>query len=152
LGTCTFYANWNLQTVVLPAVIALALYLLLSFIVVPLWQRYHGRYSRYLPLETISAHTHGIRERIQDTIARFVLPSSWRQDFQQSQLNMSPGDESEHSMDDNDGEELYEFDGNRREALSLDARRVDVEDSGRLSRDLEEGFRDDSDDETGSRR
>lgn len=38
------------------------------------------------------------------------------------------------------------MDDNRREALSLDARRGhDME--GRLSRDLEEGFRDDSDDE-----
>ena len=35
----------------------------------------------------------------------------------------------------------------RREALSLDARRGH-DGEGRLSRDLEEGFRDDSDDET----
>jgi hypothetical protein len=38
-------------------------------------------------------------------------------------------------------------DDNRREALSLDARRGHDEER-RLSRDLEEGFRDDSDDET----
>ena len=40
------------------------------------------------------------------------------------------------------------MDGNRREALSLDARRGHIDDAGRrLSRDLEEGFRDDSDEE-----
>lgn len=38
------------------------------------------------------------------------------------------------------------MDEHRRLALSLDARRGAVEDR-RLSRDLEEGFRDDSDDE-----
>jgi hypothetical protein len=38
-------------------------------------------------------------------------------------------------------------DSNRREALSLDARRGRDDDGRRLSRDLEEGFKDDSDDE-----
>ena len=39
------------------------------------------------------------------------------------------------------------MDSNRREALSLDARRGGDDDGRRLSRDLEEGFKDDSDDE-----
>jgi hypothetical protein len=38
-------------------------------------------------------------------------------------------------------------DSNRREALSLDARRGREDVDRRLSRDLEEGFKDDSDDE-----
>lgn len=46
------------------------------------------------------------------------------------------------------GEELEEVDeARRREALSLDARRGRGSDDRRLSRDLEEGFKDDSDDE-----
>lgn len=39
------------------------------------------------------------------------------------------------------------MDDNRREALSLDARRGRDEDGRRLSRDLEEGFKDDSSDD-----
>jgi len=50
-------------------------------------------------------------------------------------------------FDEEEGEELYEVDQNRREALSLDARRGTNEDGSRLSRDLEEGFKDDSEDE-----
>jgi len=50
-------------------------------------------------------------------------------------------------FDEEEGEELYEVDENRREALSLDARRGLNEDGSRLSRDLEEVFKDDSDDE-----
>lgn len=50
-------------------------------------------------------------------------------------------------LDEDEGEELYTIDDRRREALSLDARRGRNEDGSRLSRDLEEGFRDDSDEE-----
>lgn len=49
-------------------------------------------------------------------------------------------------FDDDEGEELSGFDENRREALSLDASRGRDDDGRRLSRDLEEGFKDDSDD------
>ena len=59
---------------------------------------------------------------------------------------MSPGDDNDSDFED-EGEELYEVDDNRREALSLDARRGRDDDGRRLSRDLEEGFKDDSDDE-----
>ena len=52
-------------------------------------------------------------------------------------------------FDEDEGEELFEVDDNRREALSLDARRGRDDDGRRLSRDLEEGFRDDSEDEDG---
>jgi hypothetical protein len=56
-------------------------------------------------------------------------------------------DGSGSDFDEEEGEELYEVDDNRREALSLDARRGRNENGNRLSRDLEEGFKDDSDDE-----
>ncbi len=60
---------------------------------------------------------------------------------------MSAQDGSGSDFDEEEGEELYEVDDNRREALSLDAQRGRNEDASRLSRDLEEGFKDDSDDE-----
>lgn len=53
-------------------------------------------------------------------------------------------------FDEDEGEELFEVDDHRREALSLDARRGRDEDGLRLSRDLEEGFKDDSDGEEGT--
>lgn len=62
---------------------------------------------------------------------------------------MSAQDGSNEEEWDDEGEELFEVDDNRREALSLDARRGRDEDGRRLSRDLEEGFKDDSDDEDG---
>jgi hypothetical protein len=133
-------------TILLPALIASILYLLLSVVLIPLWQRYRGRYSRYLPLEAISAQTSTIRERVQDAVGRWILPSRWRQNFDASRFAVN-ATVSEHEFDEDDGEELYELDGNRREALSLDARRRQEVDGARLSRDLEEGFADDSDED-----
>lgn len=142
--TATLFAN-----IILPATIAGLFFLFLSFVLVPLWQRYRGRYSRYLPVDTISAQTSGFRERIQDAIGRWILPSRWRADFEASQHTVNAGEGSEHGFDDDDGgEELYELHGNRREALSLDARRGQGLDGARLSRDLEAGFADDSDDDS----
>lgn len=65
---------------------------------------------------------------------------------------MNAQDGSGSDFDEEEGEELYEVDDNRREALSLDARRGRNEDGSRLSRDLEEGFKDDSDDEDNDER
>ena len=140
-----------LTTILLPALVAGVLYVLLSFVVIPLWQRYRGRYSRYLPLETISAQTSGIRERIQDSVGRWILPSRWRQNFDATHFTVNAA-VSDHEFDEDDGEELYELDGNRREALSLDARRRQEVDGARLSRDLEEGFADDSDNDSADER
>lgn len=128
----------------LPAVIAFLIYLILSYVIVPLWQRYRGRYSRYIPLDTINTHTSSLRQRFQDILTRFLLPSSWRSNLAG---RFTASAEDDHGFDDEDGEELFEVDDNRREALSLDARRGH-DGEGRLSRDLEEGFRDDSDEET----
>jgi hypothetical protein len=60
---------------------------------------------------------------------------------------VSAQDGSGSDFDEEEGEELYDVDDNRRQALSLDARRARDDDERRLSRDLEEGFKDDSDDE-----
>ena len=128
----------------LPAAIAFLIYLLLSYVIVPLWQRYRGRYSRYIPLDTINTHTTSLRQRFQDILKRFLLPSSWRSNLAG---RFTASAEDDQGFDDEDGEELFEVDDNRREALSLDARRGH-DGEGRLSRDLEEGFRDDSDDES----
>lgn len=133
-----------LQTLILPALISLALYLMLSYLIVPVWKRYRARYSQYVPLDRIATHTSSLRQRLQSGIVRIILPSSpWRLDHNTHRFSATP---EEGTPSDDEGEELYEVDQNRREALSLDARRG--EDVGpRLSRDLEEGFMDDSDDD-----
>jgi len=132
-----------LKTLVIPAAISLGLYFFLSYLIIPLWQKYRGRYSRYIPLETISSHTGSLRQRVQSAVARFLLPSSWRSN-PPTRFVVSASAGPDNNFDEDEGEELYEVD-RRREALSLDARRG--QDDRRLSRDLEEGFRDDSDDE-----
>lgn len=136
-----------IKTLVIPALISLILYVVISYLLVPLWKRYRGRYSNYLPLDTISTQTTSFRQRIQGAIARRLLPSSWRSDFGGNRFTASATDGNGSDFDEDDGEELYEVDSNRREALSLDARRGRDDDGRRLSRDLEEGFKDDSDDE-----
>jgi len=139
-----------LKTLVIPAIISLLLYLLISYIVVPVWKRYRGRYSNYLPLDTISTHTISFRQRAQSAVLGLLLPSSWRTDFGRNRHTVSAQDGSGSDFDEDEGEELHEVDDNRREAISLDARRGADVDGRRLSRDLEEGFKDDSDDDEDS--
>ncbi|KAB8291835.1 hypothetical protein EYC80_006618 [Monilinia laxa] len=137
-------STWSLlKTLIVPGIISLVLYLLISFVIVPLWKRYRARAGQYLPLDTISTRTTSFRQRAQAIVIKFLFPSSWRADFNRSRI--SAQDSSD--FDDEDGEELFDVDDNRREALSLDARRDRDEDGRRLSRDLEEGFKDDSSDE-----
>lgn len=134
----------SLQTLLLPALISLGIFVLLSYFLVPLWQRYRAKYSRYIPLETISSQTTSLRERIQHAIAQRLMPSTWSSNYPgQSRYAVDAQD----SDDNEDGEELFEIDERRREALSLDANRGLNNDGRRLSRDLEEGFRDDSDED-----
>ncbi|KAJ5033433.1 uncharacterized protein L3040_008549 [Drepanopeziza brunnea f. sp. 'multigermtubi'] len=136
-----------LKTLVVPAIISLILYLTISYAVVPVWTRYKSRYGQYLPLDTISTHTSSWRQRILGAIAKRLLPSTWRADFGRDRYAVSAQDGSGSDFDEEEGEELYEVDDHRREALSQDARRGRDEDGRRLSRDLEEGFKDDSEDE-----
>lgn len=128
-----------------PAIISLLLYLFISYFIVPIWKRYRGKYSSYLPLDTISTRTTSLRHRIQSALAGLFIPSSWRQEYERSR-QVTHADGSGSDFDEDEGEELFEVDANRREALSLDARRGRDNDGRRLSRDLEEGFKDDSDD------
>ena len=84
---------------------------------------------------------------MQTALAGVMLPSSWRSDLRRSRYAARAEDGETSEFDEEDGEELFEVDDNRREALSLDARRGRDDDGRRLSRDLEEGFKDDSEEE-----
>jgi hypothetical protein len=113
---------------------------------VPIWKRYRGRYSSYVPLDRLSNHTTSFRQYARSALAGLFLPSSWRSEYERSRRTADARDEPNEEEWDEEGEELFQVDDNRREALSLDARRIN-DDGRRLSRDLEEGFKDDSDDE-----
>lgn len=139
------------KTLIVPAVISLILFITCSYILVPLWRQYQERYSQYLPLESISNHTTSFRVRAQNAIAKWLIPARWRRGIHE-RLVAAGG--SDGGFDSDDGEELEDVEEERRHALSLDTSgRADHTDSNRrLSRDLEEGFMDDSDDETDVRR
>ena len=116
----------------------MTIYVLASCVIIPFFRRYHQRYSQYLPLHSISAHTLSLRDRIADTVMNFILRSTWRR-------GADVADNDNISIDEQDGEVLVgmDMDAVRRGALE---RRYDAG-TERLGRDLEEGFMDDSDSE-----
>ncbi|KAI9762863.1 MAG: hypothetical protein M4579_000216 [Chaenotheca gracillima] len=146
-----------LKTILLPAVISFGLYLLLTYALLPIYHRYRQRYHQYLPLDTISSHTISLRERIADALTTFVLPSSWSRSSRALGGGSGGGGggygrdvfDTESLVDDEEGEGMvgFEIDAHRREALERTRHAAMGEGERRLSRDLEEGFRDDSDDE-----
>lgn len=141
------------KTLVVPAIIALLVFLVATYVLYPLWARYRSsRYGAYLPLDSITTGTVSLRYRVQNAIARWIVPSTWRERLQ-DRLVVAVGPGSDTGYNSDEGEELDEVpeDEDMRERLEREARRS--RNSGRsdlqrrLSRDLEEGFRDDSDDE-----
>ncbi|EDN09680.1 hypothetical protein I7I51_02303 [Histoplasma capsulatum] len=143
------------KTLLVPALISLAAYFLLFFLLIPFIRRYRQRYAQYLPLHTVSAHASSLRERASDALMHFLLPSSWRQ-----RQIFGAHNDGGSVFDDEEGEDMvgFEIDSSRREALEHGRRsggdnnhndHSSIDTERRLSRDLEEGFMDDSDDEDG---
>ncbi|KAL7795420.1 hypothetical protein V8C37DRAFT_400910 [Trichoderma ceciliae] len=129
-----------IKTLVIPAVISLILFLILTFVVVPVWRRYRSRYSQYLPIDTISEHTTSLRYRITNRLLRIIsLPFTWRRD---REVASGAGGISDRDLE--EGEELGEIDEDIRQVLEALARSRRPENARRLSRELEEGFIDDS--------
>lgn len=131
----------SLQTLFIPALISLAIYLLISYALIPFIRRYRERYSQYLPLHNISAHTSSLRERVSNGVMRFVL----RINFHRRRVEGQGED-----ADSDEGEEM----GAPRGVLGL-RRNGDggSDDTGtRLSRELEQGFMDDSDNDEETQR
>lgn len=125
------------KTLVIPAVISLILFLILTFVIVPIWRHYRVRYSQYLPIDAISEHTTGWRYRLTNRLIRIAsAPLTWRRNREVASA----------AVDLEEGEELGEMDDDIRQVLEAIARsRQGIESTRRLSRDLEEGFIDDSD-------
>ncbi|KAG7289021.1 hypothetical protein NEMBOFW57_005382 [Staphylotrichum longicolle] len=131
------------KTLIVPALISLLLFLVSTFVLLPLWRRYRERYSQYLPLETISNQTQSLRGRVQGAIVRFMAPSAWR-----ARASDGVVVADRNSFDSEDGEELGTVDETAARTVVDQQRGSAIDSQRRLSRDLEEGFMDDSDDET----
>lgn len=142
------------QTIFIPASVALTIYILFSCLIIPFFRRYHQRYSQYLPLHTISAHTLSLRDRIADSIMNFFLRSRWRRNPTHAENDLHDNDNV--SIGDEEGEMMIGMGGRNRDARrreALERRRnggenLALDRQERLSRELEEGFMDESDDES----
>ncbi len=71
-----------MQTLFLPAIVAFLIFVVLTFVVVPVWQHYRNRYSHYLPIDTLSSQTVSLGHRMQAAVGRFFSRASpspeWR--------------------------------------------------------------------------
>ncbi|KAF2744326.1 hypothetical protein M011DRAFT_470457 [Sporormia fimetaria CBS 119925] len=137
------------KTIFIPLLTALVLYILLAYLVLPFVRRHRTRYSQYLPLttEALSFTTLSWRTRLSDGLYNLFMPSSWAASRQVHHDGDATDDEL---FDDEEGEGMIGFDPvdeRRREALR-DRRNHFGDADRRLSRELEEGFKDDSDDDT----
>ncbi|KIX10540.1 uncharacterized protein Z518_01623 [Rhinocladiella mackenziei CBS 650.93] len=159
------------KTILLPMFISAILYLLIFHALLPLYRRHRARYSQYLPLQSTSLSSHlpeslqpsSLRDRLSTLILRLFLPSTWAFRNRYIRRNSVVSADGE-LFDEESGEAMVGFDvqdrtrrrdGMERQVSNMNAasRTVSgVEDAGsdsnrRLSRELEEGFRDDSEDE-----
>lgn len=148
-----------LLIVAVPAIIAAAAYVCLIWILLPIYRAHHNRYAQYLPLSTISERTHNFRTRVQRTVMRWILPRhlQYRFDLQNNGYDIydrrgSGSDDEEGDLfGEDDGERMVGFDVARREREG----RIDIrggegrgmDSERRLSRELEAGFRDSSDED-----
>lgn len=150
-----------LQSLLLPALIALALFLLLTHVLIPAYRRHRQRYAQYLPVSdswqsSLASSTSTLRQRMSDALMTLVLPSRWgewrfrRYASQRSRVVDAEGERGDEEMGDipEDVEDDDMVPG-RRDAVSLDQRSSGIDSNRRLSRELEEGFRDSSEEEDG---
>lgn len=131
LRACPSLLTFARQTLIIPAVISLLLFLVTTYAIVPVWRRYRNRYGQYLPLETISNQTLSLRARMQGAMTRFVLPSAWRARAPDRVVVAERG-----SFDSDEGEELGEVDEDAVRRV-LDRRRDNdtIDSTTRLSRE-----------------
>lgn len=137
----------TIQGILIPLFIALVLYLSATLLIVPFIRRHRTRYSQYLPMPTtLSTHAISWRTKLSDALYTLFVPSTWTR-----QPVVHVHDDDEDEFDDEEGEGMVGFDPideRRREAL--EQRRSMVEEERRLGRELEQGFKDDSEDEEGT--
>ncbi|KAK5132494.1 hypothetical protein LTR08_009040 [Meristemomyces frigidus] len=135
------------KALLLPAVIAAVIYLLLAYLLIPLYRQHRERYTQYLPLDTITSHTSSLRSRVGDAITNMILPASmrWRRE-----VVVDGGLGEDLAFGEEEGESMIGFDvGQLPRGRDERGGRVEIDTQRRLSRDLEEGFKDDSEEDEG---
>lgn len=128
------------QAVLLPPIFALALYLLTTYLILPYYRRLRARSSySLLPSSQSPSNNPSLTTRLFSRIQTFVGRSKRR-----ASLNSLLGDEELEEGLDNLSEDVDRggYD------VTIDS---NTEDSTRLSRELERGFRDSSDEEEDDR-
>ncbi|KAJ4289635.1 hypothetical protein N0V90_010964 [Kalmusia sp. IMI 367209] len=136
------------KSLFIPLFLAAILYVAVAYAIIPFVRRHRSRYSQYLPMSAgVVESTASWRTRITDALSNLFVPSGWAR-RRQMVVDGSGGEHNEDDLfDDEDGEGMVGFDPideRRREALE---QRRSMMDERRLSRELEEGFKDESDDE-----
>ncbi|KAH6893205.1 hypothetical protein B0T10DRAFT_559204 [Thelonectria olida] len=136
-----------IKTLIVPAVISLLIFVLLTYILIPAWRHYRNRYSQYLPLDSLSTQTTTLRQRIAARLTSIPFPVRWRPEGSLVFASRASSDAGLDDDDDLDGEELGHVHEDTWRVMDREAQGGRADNTRRLSRDLEEGFRDDSDDE-----
>ena len=129
------------QILFVPALVAAFLYFFLAYALLPLIRKHRARYNQYLPLDTISSTSTTLRDRFSDFITRLARPPGQVVDGREDTDGDVFGDE--------EGESMVGFDYRSQEREVRGGRVESLWSDGRLSRDLEEGFKDDSEEEEG---
>lgn len=116
------------QTLIVPALIALLVFLVATYVLYPLWSRYRSsRYGAYLPLDTITTGTLSLRHRLQNAAAAWLVPATWRDRLQDRLVVAVHRSSSSDTggFDSDEGEELDEVpeDEDMRARLEREARR-----------------------------
>ncbi|KKY23766.1 hypothetical protein UCDDS831_g02797 [Diplodia seriata] len=163
------------KTFLLPLLAAALLYLLVSFVLLPLHRRYVRKYQHYLPLHgdtsalsSLSAHTSpswlrarfsglwsSLSARLPFALPFAAAPRTASATGRLGAYDDDDDDEDDFDIEDDEGEGMVGFEPmereRRREALERQRGGVN-HDAGRserrLSRELEEGFRDSSSSES----
>jgi hypothetical protein len=136
----------NTQGILIPLFIALVLYLSATLFVLPFIRRHRTRYSQYLPMPTsMATQAADWRTKLSDALYNLFMPSTWTR---QPAIHVHHDDDESSDFDDEEGEGMVGFDPvDQRRREALEQRRSMVEEERRLGRDLEQGFKDDSEDE-----
>jgi hypothetical protein len=112
-----------------PAIISLIIFLVLTYLLVPIWRRYRNRYSQYLPIESLSERTSSFRHRIQGRIRDFIFNTRWRRGRDAIVVASEDADFM------SDGEELEEVVGGGRTDVADERRVTRPDNPRRLSRE-----------------
>lgn len=138
-------ANRNHQQILfVPALVAAFLYFFLAYALLPLIRKHRARYNQYLPLDTITSTSTTLRDRFSEYMTRLARPPGQVVDGRDSTDGDLFGDE--------EGESMVGFDYRSQEREVRGGRVESLWSDGRLSRELEEGFKDDSEEEEGDER